>query len=142
MIMAPQQGEWPPRTLYRILDKASRLLGAREPLCWLAIGSKATGIRPCEVAGRSYVVLIGPDDMADARRIGRGTLSFGGDDTDVALTEVTDPGLKHQIVLADGEHRNQNPPPLLARLGLWGGTTPEELAATVPRVAVFELGRA
>lgn len=140
MIMAPE-GEWPPRTLYRILDKVARLVGAKEPLRWLTIGSRALGVLPCEVSGQAYVVLDGPDEMADARRIGCGTLSFGGDDTDVTLTEVTDPALKHQIVLAAGGHKNQNPPPLLARLGLWSKATPEELAASVPHVAVFELGR-
>jgi hypothetical protein len=90
MIMAPE-GEWPPRTLYRILDKVARLAGAREPLRWLTIGSQAVVVLPCEVSGQAYVVLVGPDEMADARRTGCGTLSFGGDDTDATLTEVTDP---------------------------------------------------
>ena len=69
---------------------------------------------------------------------------------DVTVTEVTDPTVKHKVVIADaahktktlfafGEDRNREPTSLLVTLGIAKDDTPEGLASAVPRVAVFEV---
>lgn len=63
---------------------------------------------------------------------------------------MTDPSVKHQVVMADaahkpktlfafGEDKNREPTSLLVTLGIAEDDTPEGLASAAPRVAVFEV---
>jgi hypothetical protein len=82
---------------------------------------------------------------------GKGTLSAGRTDTDVTLTEVTDPGVKHQVVMAcaaqkprvlhaGGEDKHREPESFLVTpLRMAPDDTAEGLAAAVSHVAVFEI---
>jgi hypothetical protein len=100
------------RVVIRVLDKGAAFLG-QDPFCWLTIegsGSDASSTRTvslCEFGGRTYVIEDFPDSIGShpVRRLadevgpgGRGTLTRGRTDTDVTLTEVTDPALRQQVV--------------------------------------------
>jgi hypothetical protein len=144
------------------IDRVAALLGASEPLHWLTMArpnSRRLRSEPVdlyEIDGRTYIIDISPSRRGadDARTPAQGTLTTAGSDTDVALTEVTDPAVKHQVViayaaqkpetvLAPGRSKKQRKPEsalVLHRLA--PDDTPEGLAAAVPYVAVFEVTQA
>lgn len=152
----------PPRFLmhatFGAFDKVAALLGSTEPAHWITMAErKSRSLRSVpvslyEVDGRTYVIDILPSKgrTRDVPRPGTGTLTTGRTDTDVMLTEVTDPAVKHQVVIAYaavkpktliafGEDKHQKPESFLVTLGITKDDTPEGLAAAVPHVAVFEV---
>jgi hypothetical protein len=123
----------PPRFLmhatFGAFDKAAALFLGAEPAHWLTMaGRKSRHLQSIpvglhQVDGRSYLIDILPSKgwSSDLRIPGPGTLTTGRTDTDVTLTEVTDPAVKHQVVIA------------------YAAGKPKILIAAVPRVAVFEV---
>lgn len=146
----------PPHWVFRLTDTVSGWFGGANPAEWLTIGSSSWHADLYETGGRRYLLDIAPPrgytrDIARAR--GRGTLSYDGTDTEATFTEVTDPDVKHQVViayaavkprviLAAGEHKNRPVTSFLVDLGLARDDTPEGLLPAVPRVTVFEVSRA
>jgi hypothetical protein len=140
--------------VFGAIDKVAALLGTTEPLHWLTIGSNSSPVALYEIDGRTYTLDINPskkERASEPRVPARGTLTTRRTDTDVTLIEVTDPAVKHQIVIAyaaksrpiieiaTGEHKHLKGQSMLVTLGLAKDDTPEGLAAAVPRVAVFEV---
>jgi hypothetical protein len=141
--------------VFGTIDKVAALLGATEPLHWLTISGRnvrrlrSEPVDLYEIDGRTYIIDIRPSK----RRAGpaQGTLTTGGSDTNVTLTEVTDPAVKHQVViayaaqkpktvLAPGRNKqHRKPESALVLLRMAPDDTPEGLAAAVPYVAVFEV---
>jgi hypothetical protein len=133
------------------------LLGATEPLHWLTMArrnSRRLRSEPVdlyEIEGRTYIIDIRPSQrrVGDVRVPVQGMLTTGGSDTDVTLTEVTDPAVKHQVVIAYAAHKpktvltpgrnkqHRKPESSLVLLRLAPDDTPEGLAEAVPYVAVF-----
>jgi hypothetical protein len=145
------------QAMFGAADKVAALMGA-EPGHWLTMADRrkprdlhSVPVRLHLVDGRSYLIDILPKGWSrDLRIPGPGTLTVGRTDTDVTVTEVTDPTVKHQVVIADaanktktlfafGEGKNREPTSLLVTLGIAKDDTPEGLASAVPRVAVFEV---
>ena len=143
----------PPHLAFRISDKIAGWFGASEPGQWLTLGSFSCRVSFYEVDGRRYLIDPFPrrGQARDIERAGhRGTLSYDGTDTEVTFTEVTDPAVKHQVVIAyaaekprvliaAGEHKDRPPTSFLVDLGLARDDTPEGLLPAVPQVAVFEV---
>jgi len=91
---------------------------------------------------------IAPDTSADAGRVlidrhalhERESGTAGRTDTDVTVTEVTDPAVKHQVVIAYAAEKpvreiaskHLKGQSMLVALGLAKGDTPEGLAAQCP----------
>jgi hypothetical protein len=100
--------------LFGATDKVAALMGA-EPGHWLTMASRrkprdlhSVPVRLHQVDGRSYLVDILPKGRSSDLRIpGPGTLTTGRTDTDVTATEVTDPTVKHQVVIADAAHKTK-----------------------------------
>jgi hypothetical protein len=149
----------PPRRamhmVFGAIDKVAALLGATEPLHWLTIDSNSSIVALYEVDGRTYTLDIHPSKRGQASETRvpvRGTLTTRRTDTEVTLTEVTDPAVKHQVVIAyvaqrprltmeiaTGEHKHLKGQSMLVILGLAKDDSPEGLASAVPHVAVFEV---
>jgi hypothetical protein len=143
----------PPHWSFRLTDTISGWFGGTNPAEWLTIGSISFHASLYEVGGRRYLLDIAPRRgyTRDIRRAqGRGTLSYDGNDTEVTFAEVTDPEVKHQVViayaavkpkvlLATGEHKNQPVTSFLVNMGLARDDTPEGLLPAVPQVNVFEV---
>jgi hypothetical protein len=140
--------------VFGAIDKVAALLGATEPLHWLTIGSESSRVVLYEIDGRTYTLDILPPkkrkQASETRVPARGTLTTRRTDTDVTLTEVTDPAVKHQVVIAcaaekpiidiaTGDHKHLKGQSTLVALGLAKDDTPEGLAAAVPHVVVFEV---
>ena len=141
------------------IDRVAALLGATEPLHWLTMArrnSRRLRSEPVdlyEIDGRTYIIDIRPSrpGTGEARTPVQGTLTTAGSDTDVTLTEVTDPAVKHQVVIAYAAQRpetvlapgrskkHRKPESALVLHRLAPDDTPEGLAAAVPYVAVFEV---
>src|SRR5690348_14421017 len=102
----------PPRFMkflvFGAIDKVAGLLGATAPLCWLTIGSDSQPIGPYEIDGRTYTIDIAPPAgrARQALALRLGTLTRGRSDIDVIVTEVTDPAVKLQVVIA---HAGEKP---------------------------------
>ena len=106
-----------------------------------------------EIDGRTYIIDILPSKRrAVGARVPRpGDAHHGRSDTDVTLTEVTDPAVKHQVViayaaqkpetvLASGRSKkHRKPESALVLLRLAPDDTPQGLAAAVPYVDVSEI---
>jgi hypothetical protein len=152
----------PPRFLSHVvfgtIDKVAALLGATEPLHWLTIARpnsrdlRSEPVSLYEIDGRTYILDIQPSKgwTRDVKGPVQGTVTTGREDTDVTLTEVTDPAVKHQVVIATaakktktliatGEDKRRPPESIFVALRIAPDDTPEGLAAAVPRVAVFEV---
>jgi hypothetical protein len=146
----------PPRFMkslvFGAIDKVAALLGATEPLHWLTIGSTSSPIRLYEIDGKTYTIDIHPPKglSRHAPALRPGTLATGRIDMDVTVTEVTDPAVKHQVVIAwaaqkpsieiaTGEHKHLKNQSTLVTLGYATDDTPEGLATAVPHVSVFEI---
>lgn len=138
--------------VFGAIDKGAALLGATEPLHWLTIGSDSWPVGLYEIGGRTYTIDIHlPKGRArDTRAPSQGTLTTGRTGMDVTVTEVTDPAVKHQVVIAyaaqkpvfkiaTGEHKHLKHQSMLVDLGLAKDDTPEGLATAVPHVAIFEI---
>jgi hypothetical protein len=145
--------------VFGTIDKVAALLGAAEPLHWLTMArrnSRRLRSEPVdlyEIDGRTYIIDIRPSKprVGDVRIRAQGTLTTRGSDTGVTLTEVTDPAVKHQVViayaaqkpetvLAPGRRKqHRKPESALVLLRLAPDDTPEGLAAAVPYVSVFEV---
>jgi hypothetical protein len=145
--------------VFGTIDKVAALLGAAEPLHWLTMARRnprrlrSEPVDLYEIDGRTYIIDIRPSKprVGDVRIPARGTLTTRGSDTDVTLTEVTDPAVKHQVViayaaqkpetvLAPGRRKqHRKPESALVLLRLAPDDTPEGLAAAVPYVSVFEV---
>ena len=118
-----------PHTAFRIIGKVSALLGRPGPLHWLTVTGRESGnqrsvtVTLYEVDARTYVIDLAPFRgwATDVRASGRGTLTTGRTDTEVTLTEVTDPAVKRQVLTLVEED------------------IPEGLAAAVSRTDVFEI---
>jgi hypothetical protein len=137
-----------PHLTFRIIGKVSALLGRPGPLHWLTITGRESGnlrsvtVALYEVDARTYVIDLVPFRgwaidthpfrgrdrklplrgwAIDVRTSGRGTLTTGRTDTEVTLTEVTDPAVKRQVLTLVEED------------------IPEGLAAAVSRTDVFEV---
>jgi len=151
----------PPRslrhTVFGAIDKVASILGA-EPLHWLTMAEpngrhrRSEPVDLYEIDGRTYLIDIHPprDWESRTRAPRRGTLTAGRADTEVTLTEVTDPAVKHQVVIAyaavkpktliaSGADKHRKADSVLVMLRIAPDDTPEGLAAAVPRVAVFEV---
>jgi hypothetical protein len=143
-------------------DKLSALLGVDAGSThWLTMtdrksrGLHSETVTLFQVDGRTYLIDIlvskGKGWSRHMRLPGKGTLTTGRTDTDVTITEVTDPAVKHQVVIAfaaekpkwvfaSGEDKNLEPGSILVTLLRHApDDTPEGLAAAVPHVAVFEV---
>lgn len=126
--------------------KLSALLGVgTRPTHWLTMTDRESG-RPrsasvslYQVDGRTYVIDIHASTAKGwSGRLGvpgKGTLSGGRTDTAVTLTEVSDPGVKRQVVMACAAMR----PNVAFASGEDKGRGPAGRAAVVPEVAVFEV---
>ena len=145
--------------VFGTIDQAARLLGAGDPLHWLTTPGRnprhphSEPVDLYEIDGRTYIIDIRPSTprAGDVRAPAQGTLTTGRADTDVTLTEVTDPAVKHQVViayaarkpksvLAPGRRKqHREPESALVLLRLAPDDTPEGLAEAVPYVAVFEV---
>jgi hypothetical protein len=145
--------------VFGTIDRVAALLGATEPLHWLTMArrdSRRLRSEPVdlyEIDGGTYIIDIRPSKrgVGDVRAPAQGTLTTGGSDTDVTLTEVTDPAVKHQVVIAYAAQRpetvlapgrskrHRKPESALVLHRLAPDDTPEGLAAAVPYVAVFEV---
>jgi hypothetical protein len=100
------------RVLFRVIDRITAFCGGRAPLQWLSIVDQESGflgsntVTFCEVDGRTYITDLlskAPGWGENARFAGQGTLTTGGIDTLVTLTEVTDLILKrHVLALRSG----------------------------------------
>ena len=145
--------------VFGTIDKVAALLGATEPPHWLTMArrnSRRLRSEPVdlyEIDGGTYFIDIRPSKRRadDVRVPAQGTLTTAGTDTDVTLTEVTDPAVKHQVVIAyaarkpetvlapgrNKKHRKTESALVLLRLA--PDDTPEGLAEAVPYVAVFEV---
>jgi hypothetical protein len=146
----------PPHWPFRLTDTIFGWFGGTNPAEWLTIGSVSFHADLYEIDGRRYLLDIAPrrGRTRDIRRAhSRGTLSYDGTDTEVAFTEVTDPEVKHQVViayaavkprviLATGEHKNRPATSILVHIGLARDDTPEGLLPAVPQVTVFEVSPA
>jgi hypothetical protein len=153
----------PPRSLrhpvFRAIDKVAGLLGATEPLHWLTMSgdnSRRPHSEPVdlyEIDGRTYILDIRPSKRWSSYLSvsAQATLTTGRSDADVTLTEVIDPAVKHQVVIAYAAQRpetvlapgrrkqHRQPESALVLLRLAPDDTPEGLAEAVPYVAVFEV---
>ena len=138
--------------VFGAIDKVAALLFGSEPLTWLTIGRDTWAEQLYEIDGRTYIIDIHPPKggQGSDARVRQGTLTTGRTDTDVTLTEVTNPVAKHQVVIAYaaekpkaliafGEDKHREPDSFLVILGLAKDDTPEGLATAVPHVAVFEV---
>jgi hypothetical protein len=140
--------------VFGAIDKVAALLGSTEPRHWLTIGSVSSHVALYEIDGRTYTLDILPPkkrkQASETRVPTRGMLTTRRTDTDVTLTEVTDPAVKHQVVIAcaaekpiidiaTGDHKRLKGQSTLVALGLAKDDTPEGLAAAVPHVVVFEV---
>ena len=146
----------PPHWPFRLTGTISGWFGGTNPAAWLTIGSISFHADLYEIDGRRYLLDIVPrrGHTRDIRRAhGRGTLSYDSTDTEVTFTEVTDPDVKHQVViayaavkprviLATGEHKNRPVTSFLVDMGLARDDTPEGLLPAVPHVTVFEVSPA
>lgn len=120
------------RVLFRVLDWVTALFPGTTPLHWLSlIAQESGGLRSFtvtlhEVDGRTYITDLhtrAPGWSEDARSAGRATLTTGRTDVGITLTEVTDPGLRQQVLALR-----------------YGGTPPETFASFMAQVpAVFEV---
>jgi hypothetical protein len=95
------------RALLRVIDRITALFGGTAPQHWLSVVGQESGdllsvtVTLHEVDGRTYITDLcsrAPGWGADARSAGQGTLTNGGTDTHIKLTEVTDPVLKQQVL--------------------------------------------
>ena len=145
--------------VFGAINKVAALLGATEPLHWLTMArrnSRRLRSEPVdlyEIDSRTYIIDIRPSrrEAGDVRAPAEGTLTTRGSDTDVTLTEVTDPAVKHQVVIAYAAQKPETvlapgrskkhwkPESALVLHRLAPDDTPEGLAAAVPYVAVFEV---
>jgi hypothetical protein len=150
----------PPRRLphwsFRLTDTISGWFGGTNPAQWLTIGSISFHPNLYEIDDRRYLIDVVPHrgyTQHIRRADGRGTLSYDGTDTAVTFTEVTDPDVKHQVVIAyaavkprvliaTGDHKNRPATSFLVTMGLARDDTPEGLLPAVPHVAVFEVSPA
>jgi len=140
------------------IDKVAKLMGASEPLHWLTMPGRnprrmrSEPVDLYEIDGRTYIMDIYPAKGWVSRISGpaQGTLTTGRSDTDVTLTEVTDPDVKHQVVIAyatvkpktligKGADKRRKNESVLVMLRIAPDDTPAGLAVAVPRVAVFEV---
>jgi hypothetical protein len=147
----------PPHWAFCLTDTISGWFGGANPAEWLTIGSVSFHADLYEIDGRRCLLDIAPrrgNTRYIRRACGRGTLSYDGTDTDVtvAVAEVTDPDVKHQVVIAyaavkprviaTGEHKNRPAASFLVHMGPARDDTPEGLLPAVPHVAVFEVSPA
>ena len=95
--------------VFGAIDKVTALLGATKPVSWLTIDSNSSIVTLYQVDGRTYTLDLRPtkesekstkQQASETRVPVRGTLTARRSDTDVTLTEVTDPAVKHQVVIA------------------------------------------
>ena len=141
----------PPHRLFDFIGKVSARIAASAAAPWLTVGSRSFPAVFYEIDGKNYVIdIFLKRRVSDYRRHSRGTLKADGTRTEVTFTEVTDPVLKHQVVIAyaaekpkvliaTGEHKNRPPTSFLVNMGLAPDDTPEGLLAAVPHVDVFEV---
>jgi hypothetical protein len=118
------------RALFRVIDRITALFGGAAPQHWLSVvGLESGDLRSVtvtlhEVDGRTYITDLysrAPGWGQDARAAGQATLTNGGTDTHITLTEVTDPVLKRQVLALR-----------------YGRTPPETFASFITQVpAVF-----
>jgi hypothetical protein len=142
--------------VFGAIDKVAALFGATHPFHWLTIGAESKLIWPYEIDGRTYLLDILPPKRRPKRRprpvpaVRRGTVTIGRTDMDVTVTEVTDPSVKLQALIAcaaekplfelgTDEHSHLKGKSTLVALGLAEDDTPQGLAAALPHVAVFEI---
>jgi hypothetical protein len=130
--------------------KLSSVLGiGTRPTHWLTMADRdsraprSVSVSLYQVDGRTYVIdILASKGKGWSRRMcvpGNGTLSAWRTDTPVTLTEVTDVGMKHLVVIACAAAT----PRMLLALGerIARDDVPEGLAAAVPHVVVFEVRR-
>lgn len=100
----------------------------------------ATPVSPLTVNGRRFVIAALPDGgwARNLRAAGRGVLQNGKRTEHVAAVEVTDPSLKREVMRAVPS-KVRGGIPFYRRLGVVQQGTPDEFAAAIDRVAVFEL---
>jgi hypothetical protein len=143
-----------PQFMQRLMREApgklSAILGVgTRPTHWLTMadrdsrGPRSVSVSLYQVDGRTYVIdILASKGNGWSRRMcvpGSGTLSASRTDTPVTLAEVTDTGVKHQVVIACAATK----PRMLLAAGeqIARVDTAEGLAAALPHVAVFEVRR-
>ncbi|RSD19293.1 nitroreductase/quinone reductase family protein [Amycolatopsis eburnea] len=101
---------------------------------------RPTPVSPLTVDGHRYVIAGVPDgDWArNVRAAGRGELAHGRRKQAVTLEEVTDPGVREQVMRAFPREVPHGVP-MFVKLGLVDGADPDGFAAAAGRVAVFRL---
>jgi deazaflavin-dependent oxidoreductase (nitroreductase family) len=101
---------------------------------------RSTPVSPLTVDGRRYVVAGLPqsDWARNVRAAGQAGLAQGRRRARVTLTEVTDPGLRREVMRAFPREVPHGVP-MFVRMGLVRGPDPDEFATAADRVAVFEI---
>lgn len=134
------------RLMSDVTGKLSALLGVgTRPTHWLTMTDRksrrprSVSVSLYQVDGRTYVIdTLAATGKGWSKRLcvpGKGTLSGGRADTDVTLTEVTDPGVRQQVAIACAAMA----PKVLLAFGEDKDREPAGLAAPVPDAAVFEV---
>ncbi|MEQ0565785.1 nitroreductase/quinone reductase family protein [Amycolatopsis sp. NEAU-NG30] len=133
----------PANRLIRLLTRLGLPLGTIHVLTVpgrLSGVPRPTPVSPLTVDGRRYVIAGVPEgDWArNVRAAGRGELACGRRKEAVTLEEVTDPGVRTDVMRAFPREVPHGVP-MFVRLGLVSGPDPDEFAAAAGRVAVFRL---
>lgn len=136
----------PANRLIRLLTRAGLPLGTIHVLTVPGRRSgapRATPVSPLTVGGHRYVIAGLPEsDWArNVRAAGRGELARGLRRQPVTLTEVTDPGLRREVVRAFPREVPHGVP-MFVKLGIVSKADPDEFAAAAGRVAVFRIAPA
>ncbi|UOZ08136.1 nitroreductase/quinone reductase family protein [Amycolatopsis sp. WQ 127309] len=136
----------PANRLIRLLTRAGLPLGTIHVVTVPGRRSgapRATPVSPLTVGGHRYVIAGLPEsDWArNVRAAGRGELARGRRRQPVTLTEVTDPGLRREVVRAFPREVPHGVP-MFVKLGIVTKGDPDEFAAVAGRVAVFRIAPA
>ena len=102
---------------------------------------RSTPVTPFTVDGRRYILagLKNGDWVRNVRAAGQGRLTSGRRHSDLAITEVTDPARRRQVV-SQFPVEVPRGVPFFVSLGLVTKADPDEFGAIADEVAVFDLG--
>ncbi|MDQ7806001.1 nitroreductase/quinone reductase family protein [Amycolatopsis sp. A133] len=133
----------PANRLVRLLTRLGLRLGTVHVLTVPGRRSgvpRPTPVSPLTLDGHRYVVAGLPDgDWArNVRAAGRGELAHGRRKQAVTLTEITDAGVRAQVMRAFPREVPHGVP-MFVKLGLVTTADPDEFAAAADRVAAFRI---
>jgi deazaflavin-dependent oxidoreductase (nitroreductase family) len=145
VVTRPALPRWlrPANRFVRLLTRLGLRLGTIHVLTVPGRRSGAprpTPVSPLTVDGRRYVVAGVPqgDWARNVRAAGRGELAHGRRKQAVTLDEVTDPGVRAEVMRAFPREVPHGVP-MFVKLGLVAKADPDEFAAAADRVAVFRI---